>query len=151
MLRAEDALVDGERAPEQRFGLRVASLRGPEAAERGEGHRDLGMVRPERALGDAEGAAEQGLRLAVAAPRLVCGGQEPEAQGHPRVLRPAGPLRALQRGREEALGLGVAALLVGAVARRHGCLPALSVGGGLGRGGRGGQQDRERSEGVAHG
>src|SRR5260370_21073341 len=127
MLRAEDALVDGERAPEQRFGLRVASLRGPEAAERGEGHRDLGMVRPERALSDAEGTAEQGLRLAVAAPRLVCPGQEPEAQGHPRVLRPAGPLPALQRGREEALGLGVTALLVGAGARRHRGLPALSV------------------------
>jgi len=142
MLRPQHPLVDDERAAEQRLRLGVAALGRAERTERGESGGHFRMIGSEPAFRDGKGAAEQRLGRGVLALGLVRGREEAQAQGDPWVLRPEA-LGALQRGREESLGLGVAAQPVGPIARGHGCLPALPVGGGLGgdRGRAQGQRD----------
>ena len=61
MLGAERLLADGERAPAERVGLRVATALAREGGERLERGRHFGMLGAERLLGDRERAAGERL------------------------------------------------------------------------------------------
>ena len=103
MVGAQRFFANGQRAPEQRLGVRITALHALEQPEFVEARGDVGMVGTERLFADFKDTPGEGLRAPVILTLIQLDGLPPELRGFVQgfVLAPARDGRHNQGRRDE--------------------------------------------------